>query len=88
MYVQNGINLSEPQIAAKRKLTRDILSNMQAGLSVYDAIINAAADTDEDAHDEDTCLRILGLKFLLCTNCVNLVTCSNVSEVTQCMPND
>lgn len=82
MYVQNGINLSEAQIAVKRKLTADILSNMQAGLSVYDAVINAAAGVDEDTRDEEACLRVLGLKFLLCVNCVNLVTCSNVGEVT------
>lgn len=48
MYMQNGMNLTESQIAVKRKLTINVLSNVQAGLSVYDAIINAAASINEE----------------------------------------
>lgn len=81
--MQNGMNLTETQISAKRKLTVSILSNMQAGLSVYDAIINAAANINEESvSDEGALLKTIGLKFLLCVNCVNLITCSNIGEIT------
>lgn len=87
--MQSGINMTEPLIATKRELTASVLSNMQAGLSVYDAIINAAINIEESQVTEKRArLRMLGLKFLLCVNCVNLVTCSNIGEVTQCMPSD